>query len=142
MSKPWIYIASPYTKGDPAINAHVQCKMFDRLMREGRVFPFAPLVSHFQHTVAPLPYAMWLDWDFGLIPRLDACLRINCGSTPSSPELNYLVTESSGADKEVALFQKLGKPVFYSVEELYDWYDRKAAWDEKHHKFERLEKAA
>lgn len=74
--KPVVYIASPYTKGDPAINAHFQCKMFDELLTEGKVWPFAPLWTHFQHTVFPRPYQDWTSYDNALLPRFDACLRI------------------------------------------------------------------
>jgi hypothetical protein len=53
IKKPIVYIASAYTKGDPAVNVHFQCKIFDELLGDGVVWPYAPLVSHFQHTVFP-----------------------------------------------------------------------------------------
>ena len=37
MPKPVVYIASPYTKGDVAMNTHFQCKVFDRLLSDGKV---------------------------------------------------------------------------------------------------------
>jgi hypothetical protein len=116
-TKPVIYIASPYTKGDPAINTHFQCQVFDRLLTDGLVWPVAPLWSHFQHALFPRRYQDWVAYDFAMIQRYDACLRLNS----EYPELGYSESTSSGADREVAEFQRLGKPVFYSIEELYNW---------------------
>lgn len=117
MSRPVVYIASPYTKGDPAINTYFQCEVFDQLMNDGLVWPVAPLWSHFQHTVKPRPYQDWTAYDLALIPRYDACLRLSA----VHQRMEYIQTESSGADKEVATFLSLGKPVFMSIESLYVW---------------------
>lgn len=112
--KPFVYIASPYTKGDPCINARFQCQIFDELLGDGLVLPYAPLISHFQHTMFPRPYQDWVKYDLDIIPRFDACLRLNA----TGPN-GYSVSESSGADGEVKLFTELGKPVFYSKNALY-----------------------
>jgi hypothetical protein len=119
--KPLIYVASPYTKGDAAINTNFQCRIWDQLMDDGRVWPYVPLWSHFQHALFPRPYTDWIEYDNAVIPRMDACLRLNavCES------VNYEVSESSGADNEVKLFESLGKPVFYSIEDLYEWVESK-----------------
>ena len=116
-TKPIIYIASPYTKGDPAINARFQCLVFDELMADGIVWPYAPLWSHFQHSIFPRHYQEWIDYDLALLPRFDACLRLNAHFTP----LNYTQSQSSGADGEEKLFRELGKPVFYNKTDLYLW---------------------
>ena len=42
-----VYIASPYTKGDTAVNVKRQLDAVDELMDAGFA-PFAPLYSHFQ----------------------------------------------------------------------------------------------
>src|SRR2546421_5982782 len=114
-TRPVVYIASPYSKGDPAINTHFQCQVFDRLMNDGIVWPVAPLWSHFQHTMFPRKYQDWVAYDMAMIPRYDACLRLNSEDS----QLKYTEAQSSGADNEVAEFKRLGKPVFYSIEELY-----------------------
>jgi hypothetical protein len=115
--KPWVYIASPYTKGDPAINTRFQCATFDTLLSWGTVVPYAPLWSHFQHTIFPRVYADWLRYDHDIITRMDACLRL-----PSThPITGYREEQSNGADSEVAAFKAAGKPVFYSMEELRAW---------------------
>ena len=119
MHKPVVYIASPYTKGDVAMNTHFQCKVFDMLLSDGKVWPIAPLWSHFQHTVFPRPYQDWIVYDQALLHLYDACLRL----TAELPGVSYQQHESSGADKEVQTFQSMEKRVFYSIEELYRWVD-------------------
>lgn len=120
--KPVIYIASPYTKGDPCINTNFQLRTFDELMNDGVVIPFAPLWSHYQHTSFPRPYRDWIEYDLALIPRFDGCLRLD-STHPLFP--SYLITESSGADNEVAAFRSLNKPVFFSKHELYRWASKR-----------------
>jgi len=117
MSKPVVYIASPYTSGDPAINTHFQCRVFDRLLSDGLVWPVAPLWTHFQHTLFPRPYGDWIAYDKALLRLYDACLRLDA----EEPSLEYEAKESSGADCEVEAFRSMGKPVFYSIPALYDW---------------------
>jgi hypothetical protein len=119
MHKPVVYIASPYTKGDVAMNTHFQCKVFHHMLDDGKAWPVAPLWSHFQHTVFPRPYKDWVEYDQALLHLYDACLRL----TAKLESTQYEQHASSGADGEVATFQKLGKPVFYSLEELYKWID-------------------
>lgn len=116
MKKPFVYIASPYTKGDPAINTGFQCRIFEDLMNTGLVYPYAPLWSHFQHTYYPRPYQDWINYDLAIIERMDACLRLNA----TGPN-GYRQCESSGADGEVQLFEEQGKPVFYTVNNLISW---------------------
>lgn len=117
MKKPIVYIASPYTSGDPAINTHFQCKIFDRLLSDGLVWPVAPLWTHFQHTLFPRPYGDWIAYDRALLHLYDACLRLDV----EEPTLQYEQSESRGADGEVEAFKAMDKPVFYDVAELYEW---------------------
>ena len=117
MSKPIVYIASPHTKGDPCMNTHFQCKVFNQMMDDGLVWPFIPLLTHFQHTVFPRHHQDWIDYDLALLDRFDACVRLSS----SFPELDYNVSESSGADGEVERFLELDKPVFYSIDDCYGW---------------------
>ncbi len=115
--KPTVFIASPYTKGDPVMNANFQCRIFDRLLREKLVLPVAPLWTHFQHVVFPRHYQDWIDYDQEMLTLYDCCLRLDA----ELPELDYRQHESSGADAEVESFRRLGRPVFFSIEELYQW---------------------
>jgi hypothetical protein len=117
--KPIVYIASPYTKGDVAINTHFQCRIFDKLLSDGKVLPVAPLWSHFQHILFPRPYEDWIQYDQEMLTLYDCCLRL----AAKAPERNYEQAESTGADAEVASFRNMEKPVFYSVDDLYAWVD-------------------
>ena len=119
MTKPVVYIASPYTKGDVAMNTHFQCKIFDQLLSDGRVLPVAPLWSHFQHLLFPRPYKDWIEYDQAMLRLYDCCLRL----TANLPGRQYSQYESTGADAEVASFERMGKPIFNSIEELYAWVD-------------------
>ena len=119
MDKPVIYIASPYSKGDVAINAHFQCKVFDQLLSDGKVLPVAPLWSHFQHLLFPRPYEDWIRYDQEMLKLYDGCLRLSA----RIEQLKYEVAESSGADGEAAAFGRFGKPIFFSIDELYIWVD-------------------
>src|SRR5580693_1616163 len=92
-----VYIASPYTKGDVAINVKAQLDAVDTLMSLG-YYPFAPLYSHFQHMAHPRPYKDWIEADLVWVSVCDAMLR--------------LPGESSGADNEVKVAKELGIPVF------------------------------
>jgi hypothetical protein len=115
--KPWVYIASPYTGGDPSINARFQCEVWDELLTDGLVIPIAPLWSHYQHQLFPRSYEEWVEYDNSLLPRMDACLRMSAYYQP----MNYWQHESKGADREVQLFTQLEKPVFRSIAALYAW---------------------
>ena len=99
-----VYIASPYTKGDVAMNVKRQMQVVDQLMDVGGYLPFAPLYSHFQHMMFPRPYEDWLELDLAWLESMDVLLRLD--------------GESSGADREVERFKELGRPVVYSIDEL------------------------
>lgn len=114
--KPWIYIASPYTKGDQALNVRFQMQIWDTLVAMN-VIPIAPLWSHFQHLHRPRPYQDWIDYDNEIITRCDACLRLDAVDS----WVGYSQHESSGADAEVRLFRSLNKPVFFSLDSLAHW---------------------
>lgn len=107
MNKIKPYIASPYTKGDIAVNVKLQLDVFAELMDAGFI-PFAPLYSHFQHMAHPRPYEQWIKLDLAWVEVCDCVLRLG--------------GESSGADGEVEYAKSLDKPVFYSIEELKAYY--------------------
>lgn len=102
-----IYIASPYTRGDVAVNVRRQIDCADELMNLGFT-PFVPLLAHFQHLIHPRPYEDWTTLDLEWISACDAVLRLS--------------GESSGADKETALANSLNIPVFYSISDLVKYY--------------------
>lgn len=98
-----VYIASPYTLGDVAINVRKSLAMADEL-RDAGFLPYCPLLTHFWHMVFPHPYSYWLQMDLEWLRECDCLLR--------------MPGESRGADKEVETMLLLGKPVVYSKGEL------------------------
>jgi len=102
-----IYIASPYTKGDVALNVKRQITCADNLINLGFA-PYVPNLTHFQHMLFPRPYNDWLDLDFEWIKVCDALLRLD--------------GESNGADKEVEFAKGNNIHVFYSIDELCHFY--------------------
>ena len=98
-----VYIASPYTKGDMAVNVRAQMEMADKLMDMGHC-PIVPLYSHFQHMFRPRPYEDWLEIDLAKLEACDVLLR--------------LPGESAGADREVQHAGACNIPVVYSIDDL------------------------
>ena len=98
-----VYISSPYTKGDQAANVGIQISALHRIMDLGGC-PIAPLIYHFAHIARQRTYEEWMAIDLELVRRSDAVLR--------------LPGESAGADREVALANELGKPVFTGWDSL------------------------
>jgi hypothetical protein len=101
------YIASPYRKGDMALNVKRQMDTADELMNAG-FCPFTPLLTHFQHIAHPRPESDWLEQDREWVLVCDALLR--------------LPGESVGADGEVDLAFKRGIPIFYSIQDLIETF--------------------
>lgn len=100
-----VYIASPYSKGDCAVNIRNSILAAEELRSHG-FLPFCPLLTHFWHFMSPHPYEYWTQMDLEWLHHMDCILR--------------LPGESTGADNEVIEMQELGKPIFFSVEELLE----------------------
>ena len=118
---PTVFIASPYTQGDSAANTHFQCKIFNQLLSDRKVLPVAPLWTHFQHLIYPRSYEDWIEYDQAMLRLYDCCLRLDADLNCPKTQFSYRESKSSGADAEVATFKKHGKPVFYSIDDLYKW---------------------
>lgn len=104
-----VFIASPYTLGDVAVNVKVQIDTADELMNLGFT-PFVPLLSHFQHLSKPRPYEDWIANDLEWLSACDCLLR--------------LPGDSKGADGEVRYAKRTYKNVFYSIDELRKYYNK------------------
>ena len=104
--KPLVYVAGPYTFPDPCVNTNAMIKVGTRLIEDGVVTPLVPLLTMLWHLVDPHPVEFWYAYDLELLARCDVLLR--------------LPGQSTGADIEVAEAQRLGTPVVFNVEELYD----------------------
>ena len=100
-----VYVAGPYTKGDVALNVKEAVRASDELLKLGYA-PYCPHLTHFWHMLFEHDYQTWLDLDNEWVTCCDALLRI-----PG---------DSSGADKEVALAESLGLPVFFSIKDFVE----------------------
>jgi hypothetical protein len=103
MEKRKVYIASPYTIGDTAVNVRKQMDCATLLMDIGFI-PFAPLLTHFLHLVNPRPYATWMEYDFEWVKACDFLLRLQ--------------GQSSGADREILVSESNDIPIIRDIEVL------------------------
>jgi len=103
-----VYIASPYTVGDTAVNVKRQLDLAGLFLDIGLI-PFAPLVTHFIHMANPKPYMTWMNYDFEWVKACDAFLRVPGKST--------------GGDMEMEVARKKDIPIFRELETLLDWCD-------------------
>jgi len=104
-----VYISGPYSTGNTISNIHFAIEVADALLLAG----FTPFVPHLNFTwdlIHPHSYDTWLDWCLEWVSTCDCLLRIH--------------GESPGADAEVRLAKVIGKPVYYTVEELIKEEDR------------------
>lgn len=104
-----VYIASPYSKGDVAVNVARQMTCANILIDTGFA-PFAPLLFHFQHLHSPKSYKIWMTLDFEWVKSCDVLLRLS--------------GDSEGADREVEFAKNIGIPVVFSLGELWDAYPK------------------
>lgn len=98
-----VYVAGPLSKPDPVQNTH-NAITFGQLLLERGYCPFVPHTTLAWHLVCPNDYEVWMEWDFEWLKTCDALLRLH--------------GESPGADREVALANSLGIPVFHQMSEL------------------------
>lgn len=103
MRKPLVYLAAPYRLPDPVQNTHRAITVADELIFDGFI-PYIPHLTLLWHLVTPRNAEFWYDYDYHILKRCDAVLRIE--------------GESVGADKEVELAKECGIPVFYSMKDL------------------------
>lgn len=104
-AKRHVYIAGPYSAGDPVVNTRRAMDVWDRLHDLGFI-PICPHWSLFQHLLTPRKWDDWLQYDMEIISRCDAILR--------------LPGESRGADLEEAFAAERGIPVVYTIDELIE----------------------
>lgn len=103
-----VYIAGPYSKGDVVLNIQAAVHAANEVLKRGFT-PFIPHLTHLWHMVSPKPYQEWLDYDMEWLTLCDWVLRI-----PG---------DSGGADKEVAVAQRLCIPVIFGLEAFLERFD-------------------
>ena len=115
--KPLVYIAGPYTHPDPIVNVREAVSTADILYEYENVIPVVPHLTMFWHLVHPHPVEFWYEYDLCILRRCDAVFRMK--------------GESTGADAEVDLAEKLGLPVFgpYIDPRFREWVH---AWAANH----------
>lgn len=101
--KDLIYIAGPYTGGDPRINVIKAIDAGEKVAEAGFV-PYIPHLNHVWDHIHPHDYEFWMDQGAEFLTRCDAVIR--------------LPGESPGADREVDMAKKMQIKVYYGVEEF------------------------
>ena len=101
--KKLVFLSSPYTLGDVAVNVRESLLMADKIEAAGFMV-YAPLLSHFRHMILPHEYEYWIQRGIEWIGRCDCVLR--------------MPGKSKGADREVRAAEICNIPVYYSLEEL------------------------
>ena len=105
-----VYIASTYTKpiGKQLENVSKSIDAWEEIVKIG-LTPFAPLLTHYIEEKYHHEPDFWYDYDNVILDRCDCVLRLN--------------GESWGADEEVKRAESNGFPVFYTIDELKDYYN-------------------
>jgi uncharacterized protein DUF4406 len=108
VSKYFVYIAGPISRGDSFANCRRACEAFTTLRQAG----FVPICPHWSAMqvlagLAPSSYEYWLDYDFDLLRRCDLLVR--------------LPGESKGSEAEVMEARANDIPVVYGVAAALDW---------------------
>jgi nucleoside 2-deoxyribosyltransferase len=113
--KKLIYIAGPLTSsGYTELNVRDAVLTADKLSRyTNSLQGFVPHLSIFWNMILPnrKTYEYWLNYDFNIILKCDALLRIG--------------GESKGADKEVEFAKKNNIPVYFDILDLINKEVRK-----------------
>lgn len=109
-----IYVAGPYTASDPRLtqaNVDEAIRVGCALIRKGWA-PFIPHLSHYiwLHPAGDFGYETWTALDF---EWLDQC------------EAFYYLKSSRGADAELHVAERMGIPIFRSLEEVPNLGDEK-----------------
>jgi hypothetical protein len=95
-----VYVAGPYTQGDPVVNVRAAIAEAELLAVLGHA-PYVPHLTMLWHLVAPHDTEFWYAHDLEWLAVCDAVVRIPGPSV--------------GADAEVKEAERLGIPVYASA---------------------------
>lgn len=121
---PLIYVAGPYSSGDPVQNTNTATEFGLSLFENYRVGVIVPHLTLLAHAMFPRKEQFWYDWDFLQLDHCDAMIR--------------LPGESRGADAEEQRAKERKIPVFHwnsnedqvafvTLVDLWDWENGKAS---------------
>ena len=99
-TRPLVYIAGPYTQGDPVLNTREAVRWGEEIEAKD-CDVVIPHLTMLWHLVSPAPIERWYARDLALLARCDAIVRF--------PGL------SGGADKEVEFARERSIPTFIVV---------------------------
>ena len=108
--RPWVYIAGPYSQGDPVQNTRRAILVANMIVDYG-VVPIVPHLTMTWDLSFPRPPLFWYEYTLDLLRRCDAIYRIK--------------GESVGADKEWAWAEKNNLTLLRTPEELVNWAQAK-----------------
>jgi hypothetical protein len=108
--RPLVYVAAPYSTGDPVHNTHLAIRVGDELNDTGLVAAYVPHLSLLWHIVSPKDVDHWYEHDLAILSRCDALFRVEGAS--------------KGADQEQDFADANRIPVFFEIHELLDWARR------------------
>lgn len=89
--RPVVYVAGPYSQGDPAENVATAVRVASLLMDRGWAWPLVPHLSHLWHMIAPRPHRDWIDLDLALLARCDGLVRLPGASAGADGEVDWAV---------------------------------------------------
>jgi len=98
-----VYVAGPYSNGDPVLNTRNAIDAADLLFENGYI-PLVPHLSMIWHLASPKNYDAWMSMCFAYLSKCDAVFRLK--------------GESNGTDAEIEHAIASGIPVVGSLEEL------------------------
>jgi len=90
--KPVIYIAGPYTNGDPVLNTRKAVEAADKLHQMGYI-PIIPHLSMLWHTISPKDYDWWMEYDYELMDLCDGVVRLPGVSEGADLEAKHWVEQ-------------------------------------------------
>lgn len=115
--KPLVYVAGPYSTGDPVVNTQRAVRAGLELFDFCDVVPIIPHLTMLAHLIEPRDIDYWYAFDLAQLEHCDALLRLSGVST--------------GADREVVAAREAGLDLFFcrSIDigpspEMYDYIKR------------------
>jgi hypothetical protein len=103
----YVYIAGPYTHGDPEGNVRLAIYTAEEIAKNGFV-PFVPHLYHYWHEQSEHGYKYWMEMGAAWLDKCDCVFRIY-GYSP-------------GAATEVIHAHERRMPVFHSIERMVEYY--------------------